>query len=113
MTITVSLPEGRQVPVILKGSDQVATRMTTHVTVQFVGPYFLVSFFEMEPPLIMGEVDEANAEWRKVKGVEAHCVGRVAISQAQMGEVIEILQRNYQNSLAVAKQEAAAANDSQ
>lgn len=70
----------------------------TNLVVQFTGEEFLISFFEVRPPLIVGTPEEKRVQIARVEAVEARCLTRIAVSPGRMGEFIEVMQEQLQRA---------------
>ena len=85
---TISLPIEWHTP------DNIVTSFVNNVVVQHDERSFFISFFEIVPPIALGEgADEAIKAWKSIK---AKCVARVAIARDQMENVIEALTKNLE-----------------
>jgi hypothetical protein len=82
----ISLPINWHVP------DTIQSRYATNVIVQ-PGQYeFIISFFEAQPPILMGDPEENRAKLEQLGAVQAECVGRIIVAAEQMPAVIAALQ---------------------
>jgi hypothetical protein len=66
----------------------VETAFANHFTVQLSAHgEVLLSFFEIVPPLILGDAEERQRKIEAVKEVTARCVARIALSGERFQEV--------------------------
>lgn len=82
-------------------SNAVQSRYATNLTVQVGQHEFVVSFFEVLPPLLTGQPEEARSQIEQLKSVRAECVGRIIVAAEQLPSIISVLQSawdNYQSS---------------
>ena len=84
---SVSVPLEWHIP------DNVVSRYATNLVVQHSPHEFIISFFEAQPPIIVGN-DEA--ELANIKSLRAECVGRIIVAPDRMPEFISVLQANFQ-----------------
>lgn len=91
--------DGKLVPVEWHISEDVVPRYATNMVVQHSEHEFLLSFFEIWPPMILGPPDEQKDQLEQIDSVRAQCVSRVVLSAGKMPEVIRVLQANYQKYL--------------
>jgi len=54
---------------------------------------FLISFFEVQPPLIIGNADEITFNLSKIDKVPAKCVAQVYMSNEQIKAFYDLLHR--------------------
>ena len=72
--------------------DDVQSRYATNFVVQPGPNEFMLSFFEIRPPIITGSVEQLKAQMEKIESVKAICVARIIISREQLPDIIRILQ---------------------
>jgi hypothetical protein len=85
----------RQVPINHVYPDNLVTHFTTHVVAQFQQDHFILSFFEIFPPPLLGETDDEKLRALKaLDHVDAKCVARIVVTPARMEDVIKILSEN-------------------
>ena len=96
-----------QKPLTFTTPADVTTRHTTHLLCQQLPGRYLLSFFEAVPPIIMGQTDaERQQEWSKIPSIQATCVARVLVAEADLASFIQVLQQQQ----AAAKQAAGGFN---
>ena len=84
----------RTIPVEWYTPDEIKTYHATDMTVSFTGHDFVVSFFELRPPLILGSVSERIAQSKEIKSVRKQCVSRIAVNVDRMPAFIKAFQTN-------------------
>lgn len=78
--------------------DDLQTHFVSNILVQHQEDYFVISFFEIWPPPILGETDEDRQKAIKALGtIKAKCVARLVVSPSTMDKVINTLSTNYAN----------------
>jgi hypothetical protein len=92
-------PNSFKVPLEWHYSEGIISRYATNMAIQNTENEFVISFFELQPPLLLGEPDDIQEKLKKIKSVRAECVARVIISNAKMPDFIAALQQNYEKSL--------------
>jgi len=71
------------------------THFVQSVVAQHQVDYFVLSFFEVWPPLILGETeDEKRREVETLESVDAKCVARFVLTPDRMREIVDILTEN-------------------
>ena len=73
-------------------------KFSNHQIVQFDGHDFYLTFFEIPPPVALGEPNERKEKLLKLGSVEAKCVARVVISASRIGEFAEAIVTNIRKN---------------
>lgn len=73
----------------------VETKFVNNIIVQNYDGEHFISFFEIRPPLLIGEPAEVAKKIEGISSIQAVCVARVAMSHSQLKSLIEALQSNY------------------
>lgn len=76
--------------------DDVPGGYATNMVVQHTEHEFMVSFFEMEKPIILGTPEERRERLKSMESVRAKCVAKVTIAAGRMQEFIDALAGNYE-----------------
>jgi hypothetical protein len=76
--------------------EGLATRYTTNYVVQQTEHEFIISFFEIVPPILLGPPDEVRAAAESITSIRATCVGRVVVAAERMPDLIRILRENME-----------------
>lgn len=79
------------------GSKNTTTRYATNITIQHTENEFFLSFYEIRPPLLLGNQDEISREIDNIDYVEAECVARIAVCPNKMHTILKAMQENYDN----------------
>ena len=87
----VTLPLDWQLP------DGTVSRYANNVVVQHTEHEFILSFFEIQPPLITGTPEEQAFKLEALGSVRAECVGRIIINPSRIQDFIQVLQHSYDN----------------
>ena len=78
--------------------DQLQSHFVSNVVVQHQPEHFVLSFFEIWPPAILGETEaEKKQALEAVDHVEAKCVARLVLTPSRMREFIDAAMENLQN----------------
>ena len=89
------VPEERQqIPIEWHIPEQIVTRYASNMVVQNTGQEFIVSFYELFPPLLFGTPADL-AKLDKMESVRAECIARIIVSKDRMPKFIEALQTNF------------------
>ena|SRR5258708_3755625 len=92
--IPVPVPEPQQVPIPIEWNipDDIVTRFATNMVVQKIEAGYLISFFEILPPLILGQPNDILEQLKQLKSVRANCFARIVVADAKMTEFSNVLQ---------------------
>jgi len=78
------------------------SRYATNMVVQHSEQEFILSFFELLPPIILGSPQELE-KLEMMSSVRAECIARVIVSTERIPKFIQVLQQTLER--VVAKQE--------
>lgn len=67
------------------------------MVVQNTGQEFIISFFDLKPPLIVGTPSKEVLD--NLKSIRAECIARVIVTPSRMPKFVEALQTNLAGSL--------------
>lgn len=97
-------PNLKLVRVRRKFPENLETHFANHTVAQFDADYFILSFFQAWPPIIMGTEEEKKEQLGQLEEIEAKCVARIVLTLDQMEDyaesVAEILENYKQRKLA-------------
>jgi hypothetical protein len=60
---------------------------------------FVLSFYQVHSPIILGDEEERQHQLEQIDSVPATCVGRVVIAPKRMREFLSAMQTNYKGFL--------------
>ena len=86
--------QGIAVPLELYYPENMMSRYANHLIVQHTEHAFVLSFFEVRPPILLGSPEERKEEALQIKSVKAECVARVVVSAERMSDFVQVLQDN-------------------
>jgi hypothetical protein len=92
--------EGIYVPIEWYVPEDLVSRYANNIVVQYEEHEFIISFFEVRPPVLLGSSEEIKAKLEQVKSVRAECVARIIVAADRMPVFIEALQGNLEKYLA-------------
>lgn len=73
---------------------KVPSLFANHLVIQYDGEEFHLGFFEMKPPLVVGNPEEAKQQLEQIEHAEAHCVANIVVSKGRMKRFAEAISRN-------------------
>ena len=87
---------GRAVPLKRKYPEDLESNFVSSIVVQHQSEFFILSFFEVWPPPILGDTEEEKAQaLESIEEVEAKCVARLVVTPGKMGEFLKIMNDNW------------------
>lgn len=89
--MTEEKPKG-QVPIEWHISEDIDSKYATNLVIQHSEHEFIIDFFEMRRPLILGNPDQVREQWQKIESVRAECVAQIIVSPDRMQEFIDVMQ---------------------
>lgn len=79
--------------------EDLKCQYASNMVVQHTDHEFTISFFNITPPLILGEYEQVKQELGKMENVQADCVGRIIVAASRMPKFVEALQDNLAKHL--------------
>jgi hypothetical protein len=86
----VAVPIRHEIP------DDLPSHFCNHFVVQHDDSVFRLMFFEMQPPLLIGDEEARRAEVGKLVHVTARCVARIIVPADLMPSVLTALSSNIE-----------------
>ncbi|MFQ5758873.1 MAG: hypothetical protein ACE5IF_04280 [Candidatus Bathyarchaeia archaeon] len=83
----------REIPLEWRIPEDLETHFATNIVISHSKGEFFLTFFEVVPPIILGDVDKLAA----LKSVPAQAVARIAIAADRMEGMIDALKRNLES----------------
>lgn len=78
--------------------DNLQSHFVSNIVVQHEPDIFILSFFEVWPPAILGaNEEEKQKELEKIKRVESKCVARLVVTPKKMVEFVKAMTENLKN----------------
>jgi hypothetical protein len=79
------------VPIDWVVPDDIVTRYATNIVVQRSEHEFIISFFEAEPPIIVGPDDRKEKALASIQSVQARCVARIVVAPKRVDDFVRVL----------------------
>ncbi len=73
----------------------VQTRFVNNIIVQNYEGEHIISFFEIVPPILIGDPEAVAQKIEETSSIQAVCVARVAMTHDRLKSFIDALQSNY------------------
>jgi len=71
-------------------------RYASNIVVQHTQDEFVLSFFEVAPPLVLGPDDE---RLKQLRAISADCIARIVVSPRKYKEFLEAMRQNWDRYL--------------
>lgn len=78
--------------------DNIVSRYATNMIVQHTEYEFILSFFEVQPPILLGSPEEKQEKALHIESIKAECVARIIVSAERMPNFVRVLQDNLSRS---------------
>ncbi len=86
----------KEVPIEFVPSD-IPGLYATNIVVQHTPTEFVISFWEVKAPPILGTTEARKAKIERVEQVPAHCVARLVVSPGRMKSFVGAMQENWES----------------
>jgi hypothetical protein len=96
LVMTESPQDVVPVPISWHIPEDLVPRYANNFVVQHTEQEFIISFFELLPPLMIGPADSVRARLEEMESMPARCVGRVILTPDRLKELLATLQDNLQ-----------------
>lgn len=95
MADQVKLEKGALVKLDFNFPDDLKSYFSDNFTVQHQKDHFILSFFEVLHPIIVGTEEDQISQINDMKKVDAKCVARILITPGKLKDIIKALNENY------------------
>ena len=83
------------VPIDWSVSDNIVARYATNMVVQRLENEFVISFFEIMPPIFLGDPEYIAEKLENLKSAQANCVAQVIVAHNKLPAFIDALKKNH------------------
>ena len=84
----------KAIPIEWKIPDDIVSRFANNILVQQGENEFILSFFEVLPPVLLGSPEEVEAKLEEVEAVQAECVARIIVPAEKMLDFVRAMSEN-------------------
>lgn len=85
------IPLQRSIPIKWIIPDSISTQHATNLLIQQKGTEFILLFFEIQQPLLIGTPEEQIEAYNKIEDVGATCIARIVVSIENLEEMLKSL----------------------
>lgn len=86
--------DSREVTISFKIPEGFRTLYATNLVVQHTPHEFIITFFEVVPPLLLGTPDMKRQQLESIREIHGNCLARIAVSATRMEEFLQVLSDN-------------------
>lgn len=83
-----------EIPLVYAGLEDLPVVFANHFVLQRAGGTYVLIVGQLTPPLLLGDEDEQREQIRQIASVPIKPVGRYALSEPALRELVDLLQRN-------------------
>lgn len=83
-----------ELPIIWEEPIEIISRYANNIVVRHSKDEFIISFYEMRPPVMLGEPEEVKAKLHELGHVRAECVARIVVAVSKMPSFINAMKTN-------------------
>lgn len=84
-------------PIVWQSPEGIRSKIATNLVVQHTEHEFILSFFEIKSPLILGTAEEKAEQLANIETVFASCVARIVITPGRMEQFLHLMKENFDN----------------
>ncbi|NPV57633.1 MAG: hypothetical protein HPY76_13315 [Anaerolineae bacterium] len=88
-----------ELPIRWNIPEGIVARYATNIVVQHTNDEFILSFFEIKPPILLGEPEEIAEQLKDLQAVNATCVAQVIVAKNRMADFIKALENNFNRGI--------------
>ncbi len=94
------LSEGRAFRVDFEIPPNLNSVYATNLLVQHTEHEFIISFFEVQPPPLLGSPEQKDQQLKAISSLKGKCLARVVVSPARMREFVQVMSDNLSGHVA-------------
>jgi hypothetical protein len=103
--------EGKELLIEWHVPENLKSNYATNMVVQYTGEEFVISFFEVKPPIILGSPEEIKSALPKLESVRAECLAQIIVSPKRMKKFIKAMQTHLDQVLSNIENKKEETND--
>lgn len=85
--------------------EKLEAKYATNMVVQRLENEYLISFFEVKPPILLGDPESILEKAKSIKSIQANCVAQIIIAAEKMPSFVTALQDNLKRTMKSAEVE--------
>jgi len=78
-------------PVVWSDGERASTRYANQLVVQYTADGFVLTFYDLKPPITVGSPEEQRAQAEAHGSLHPECVARILVHPARMKEMATVL----------------------
>ena len=92
--------KGFGIPLEFEIPTDIPTLYATNITIQHTEHEYILSFYEIREPVLLGSREENLETLKKLGSVKARCIARIAVAPGRMPLFIKAIQDNMARPVA-------------
>jgi len=88
--------KGKELPLEWIVPPDIQTKYSNNFVIQNSGDEFIISFFEVYPPILIGDSKMIEEKVTQMHNIPAKCVARIVLSRTNMDSFISLLQSHFE-----------------
>lgn len=72
------------------------TFFSNNFVIQNIGENFIISFFEIFPPILLGEPQAVQLQMAMIDKISAKCLARIVVSKTGFAEFVQLMNEQFQ-----------------
>lgn len=84
-----------QIPIEWHIPEDLKSHYVTNLVVQHTDQEFIISFFEIEQPIVLGSPEEVKSKFKEIGKLRANCIARIIVTPKRMQDFINAMQTNF------------------
>jgi hypothetical protein len=84
-----------KLPIVWNVPEGLPLRYATNIVVQHTREEFVLSFFEIAPPLVVGPDEDRQRQLENLGQVRADCIARLVVSPTRYKEFLGVMNENW------------------
>ena len=92
-----------ELPIEWNVPDDLVARYATNMVVQKTENEYIISFFEINQPIILAEPEKIEEYLKGLKSIRANCVARIIVAADKMPSFVSALDTNLKRNIEDAK----------
>lgn len=85
-----------KIPIEWYVPEGLMSQYATNMVIQHTDQEFMISFFEIKHPIILGPDEEVKNQYEKIGKVRAECITRIILTPDRLKDFIASMQTNYE-----------------
>jgi len=90
---------GKELPIDWHVPDDVLVRYASNMVVQRLENEYLISFFEVRPPIFLGTPEQIIQQANNLVSIRANCIAQIYVAANKMPEFAKVFQQHLEQGI--------------